>query len=79
LHAGNRQHAARVLGQAPDGYVMTIAEQKRTLDQNSLLWALLTELSKAKPNNRIHTPDTWKLLAMHACGHDGQFEMGLNG
>jgi len=27
----------------------------------------------------MHTPDVWKHLVMHACGHDVQFEIGLDG
>jgi len=79
LHAGNRQHAARVLGQAPNGYVMTIAEPKRTLDQNALMWALITEISKAKLLGIRKTPDDWKALLMHAAGSECQFETGLDG
>ena len=79
LHPGNRQYALRTVSEAPDGYVVTIAEPKRTLDQNALLWALLTELSVQKVAGREATPAAWKLLVMHACGHACQFEIGLNG
>jgi len=79
LHPGNRQHALRTLSDAPDGYVLTVAEPKRTLDQNSLFWALLSELSVRKVAGREATPEAWKLLVMHACGHACQFEIGLNG
>jgi hypothetical protein len=74
-----REFAHKLLAQAPLGYVVTVKPQTRTNEQNDLMWALLTELSKAKPNGREHTPDQWKLLVMHACGHACQFEIGLNG
>lgn len=74
-----REYAQKLLAQAALGEVVTIKPQTRTGEQNALLWALLTDLSKAKPNGREHTPDTWKLLVMHACGHACQFEIGLNG
>ena len=79
--AGDKQRgfALRLVAQAPVGYVVTVKPQTRTHEQNDLMWALLTDLSKAKPNGRQHTPDTWKVLAMHACGHACQFEIGLNG
>ena len=79
--AGDKQRdfAHKLVAQAPLGYVVTVKPQRRTHEQNDLMWALLTELSKAKPNGREHTPDTWKLLVMHACGHACQFEIGLNG
>ena len=31
------------------------------------------------PEGRRHTPEVWKALFMNACGHDVQFETGLNG
>ena len=74
-----RQCARNLVSKAPPGYVVTVKPQRRTSEQNDLMWALLTELSKAKPNGREHTPETWKVLAMHACGHTCQFEIGQNG
>lgn len=74
-----REYAQKLLAQAALGEVVTIKPQTRTGEQNALLWALLTDLSRAKPNGREHTPDAWKLLVMHACGHACQFEIGLNG
>ena len=74
-----RDFAHKLVTQAPLGYVVSVKPQRRTNEQNDLMWALLTELSKAKPNGREHTPDGWKLRVMHACGHACQFEIGLNG
>ena len=74
-----RDFAHRLVAQAPLGYVVSVKPQRRTNEQSNLMWALLTELSKAKPNGREHTPEVWKLLVMHACGHACQFEIGLNG
>ena len=74
-----RDFAHKLVAQAPLGYVVSIKPQRRTNEQSNLMWALLTELSKAKPNGREHTPEVWKLLVMHACGHACQFEIGLNG
>ncbi len=58
---------------------MTIAEETRTDDQNALMWVLLSDLSRAKPDGRRATPETWKCLCMHACGWSVQFEMGIDG
>jgi hypothetical protein len=74
-----RDFAKRLVAQAPLDYVVSVKPQTRTGEQNALFWALLTDLSIAKPNGRTHTPDVWKLLVMHACGHACQFEVGLNG
>lgn len=78
---GDRQraYAHRLVDQAPPGYVVTVAEPKRTLDQNALLHVLVTELSIAKPQGIIKTPDGWKAAIMHAAGFQVQFETGLDG
>src|SRR3569623_1398765 len=34
---------------------------------------------RATPEGRCQTPEVWKALFMHACGHAVQFENGLNG
>lgn len=74
-----RQQAHKLVDAAPLGAVLTIKPAKRTTDQNAMLWQLLSDISRAKPQGRTHTPEVWKALMMHACGHAVQFEMGLNG
>lgn len=71
--------AARMLANAPDGAVVNIRPASRTNDQNAKLWALLSDVSRAKPGGRSLTPDVWKCLFMNACGHAVQFEHGLSG
>lgn len=74
-----RDQAHRLVDAAPVGAVMTIAPAKRSTDQNSRFWAMLSDISRAKPDGRMHTPETWKALFLHAMGHASRFEMGLNG
>lgn len=74
-----RDFAKQLIDEAGADFVVQISEPKRTLSQNSLMWQLLTEISKAKPHGREATPDSWKILFLHACGHACQFEIGLNG
>jgi hypothetical protein len=74
-----RDQAHRLIDAAPVGAVMTIAPAKRTVEQNSRFWAMLSDISQAKPDGRSHTPETWRDLFMHAMGHATRFEMGLNG
>jgi len=74
-----RQTAKDLIDRAPPFAVVTIREAKRTTDQNALMWSLLSEVSRAKPEGRMHTPEVWKALFMNACGHAVQFEVGLNG
>ena len=43
------------------------------------MWALLSDIARAKPEGRRHTAEIWKCLFMAACGHAVQFEQGLDG
>lgn len=77
--AAQRDLAQRMIAAAPQDAVVRIAPQSRTLDQNALLWALLSDVARSKPLGRCHTAEVWKELFCHACGHAVQFETGLNG
>ncbi|GHE82967.1 hypothetical protein GCM10019059_45070 [Camelimonas fluminis] len=74
-----RNLAKAIIDRAPPNAVVSIREANRTSDQNALLWSLLSDISRAKPDGRMHPPEVWKSLFMHACGYAVQFEMGLNG
>jgi len=77
--AAQRDLAQRMIAAAPQDAVVRIAPQSRTLNQNALLWALLSDVARSKPLGRCHTAEVWKELFCHACGHAVQFETGLNG
>ena len=80
LHTqSQRDYAKHMIDVAPVGAVVNVKEAKRTTEQNDKLWAMLSDVSRAKPGGRRHTPEVWKALMMHACGHAVQFEVGLNG
>ena len=74
-----RQLAKRLIDAAPVDAVVNVREAKRTIDQNAKLWAMLSDVSRAKPDGRCHTTEVWKCLFMQACGHEVQFLMGLDG
>lgn len=74
-----RSFAKSLIDRAPAGAVLSIREAKRTEEQNDKMWAMLSDVSRAMPDGRKHTPEVWKALFMHACGHAVQFETGLNG
>ena len=74
----SRQEACRAILQAPAYSFATIKPQKRTDDQNAKLWAMLGDVSRAKPQGRKHIPEVWKCLFMAACGHQVAFETGLD-
>ena len=69
----------RLIDAAPSGAVLTIAEAARTNDQNALMWALLSDVARAKPEGRSMPTETWKCLFMQAAGFSCRFEPGLDG
>ncbi len=77
--AEQRQRAQKLILRAPDGYVVSLSEPKRTAEQNDRMWAMLTDISHQKPMGRAHTPDDWKAIFMNACGWECQFVEGLDG
>lgn len=46
VHATARQRAAQDVQSAPEGWVVTVSEPTRSLDQNAMLWPLLQAISK---------------------------------
>jgi len=80
LHSrADRDRAKRLIDAAPDGYTARLESARRSMEQNDKMWAMLSEISEAKPQDRSHTPEVWKALFMHALGHEARFEIGLNG
>lgn len=74
-----RALAKQLIDRAPPNAVVRISEATRSTEQNAKMHAMLSDISRAKPDGRRHTPEVWKALMMHACGHAVQFEHGLDG
>lgn len=74
-----RELAHKLIDAAPQAAVVNIREASRTLDQNAKLHAMLSDISRAKPEGRKMTPDVWKAVFMQACSHEVAFEIGLDG
>ena len=74
-----RNYAVAQIMAAPDGWIASVKEPTRTLDQNARLWAMLTDLSAQKPMGIVETPEGWKMLVMHAAGFECQHMQGLDG
>lgn len=60
-HQEARRRAIEAVTNAPDGYVVTIKEPTRTLEQNALLWELLHQVSEKVDwyGNKL-TAEEWK-------------------
>lgn len=74
-----RAFAKSLLDSAPAGSVFNVREATRNTDQNAKMWAMLSDVSRAKPDGLTHTTDMWKALFMKSCGHEVQFVLGLDG
>jgi hypothetical protein len=74
----NRAYIAAQVAAAPDGWIVSLREPTRTLEQNARFWAMLTDLSQQKAGGREATPEEWKFLVMNACGFECQFLHSLD-
>lgn len=56
-----RTAAMRYISQAPDGYVFQLREPTRTLEQNSRMWAQLTDIAEqVQWYGETLTAENWK-------------------
>ena len=74
-----REFAKALIDKAPIDAVVKVSAATRSLEANAKMWAMLSDISRAKPEGRMHTPEVWKCLFMNALGHETAFEMGLDG
>lgn len=75
----DRRRAAKWCEKAPDGCRVEFKAEKRSLEQNARLWAMLTDVAiQAQHNGRRYTPDQWKCLFLYACGREVQFIPALD-
>jgi hypothetical protein len=74
-----REFAKSLIDRAPADAVVNIREATRSTDQNAKMWAMLSDVSRAQPEGRRWTTETWKCAFMHALGHQVQFAEALDG
>jgi hypothetical protein len=84
-NAQSRSAACGYINDAPEGYVVTIGEPSRTLDQNAAQWPILQAFSDQLewPINGAFqkiTPDDWKdILTCAFRNEQPRVAMGLTG
>lgn len=71
--------AKALIDRAPVDAVVTVKEGTRTLDQNAKLWAMLSDIARAKPEGRAMSPEMWKAAFMSALGHEIIWQPGIDG
>ncbi len=75
-----RDYAKSLIDKLPPKSTVKINDAPtRTQIQNDKMWAMLSDISKAKPEGREYTTDLWKAVFMNACGYQVQFINGLDG
>ncbi len=75
-----RRRAIEWCKKVPEGTRIEFKQPQRTLEQSSLLWAMLSDIASQKTHaERKYTPDQWKVIMMHACGREVQFIPALDG
>lgn len=77
--AFRREEAKRCIDAAPQMGTVLVKGPTRTLPQNKRFYAMLSDISRAKPGGRTMTPERWKAAIMQSFGHAVQFEMDLEG
>jgi hypothetical protein len=61
-------------------YRFMVEEERRSLEQNNKMWAMLTEVSTQLEHcGRHYSPDQWKAIFMHAWGQQVEFLPSLDG
>lgn len=84
-HDTARRRAVEAVANAPAGYVVTVKEPSRSLDQNAALWPILEEFSRQlvwPVNGRMvkMEPEEWKdVLSAAFRGEQARLAMGLDG
>lgn len=74
-----RARAKQLIEMAPHAAVLNIKAAARTSDQNAKMWAMLSDIARAKPDGRVLTTEVWKALFMNAAGFTCEFEPTLDG
>lgn len=74
VHASARQRAVECVAQAPEGYVVTVQEATRSLDQNAALHAAISDIARQLEwhGERMDLEDWKRLLTAAWCRAERQ-------
>lgn len=76
----DRDRAARLIDCAPAGTRVEFKASRRTVDQNSRMWAMLTEVSRQLEwHGQKLRPDDWKILFLDALKRETRAVPNLDG
>jgi hypothetical protein len=79
-----RQAAIEAVKSAPEHYIVEIKPRSRSLDQNAMLWRLLTIASKSVPwtvngVETMLTPEDWKDIFTASLHQENRIAKGIRG
>lgn len=74
-----RALAHSLIDAAPERTVVKLEAEKRTLDQNARMWAMLSDIARARCEGRSWPPEIWKSAFMSALGHEVMWQPGIDG
>lgn len=78
--SADRERASRLIAAVPAGARVSVKGARRSLDQNSKLWAMLTEVSVQLSWHRQKLrPDDWKLIFMDALKRELRIVPNIDG
>lgn len=76
----DRDRAARWAQQVPDGTRIEFKASKRSLPQNSRMWAMLTDVARQLPWHGVKLrPDDWKLIFLDSLKRELRVVPNLDG
>lgn len=73
-----RAIAKQLIDAAPDRAIVNIRPETRSNEQNAKMWAMLSDIARAKPQGRDMPTDRWKCLFMDAAGIKADWEPGID-
>jgi len=81
LHSqADRIKAVNIIAAAPDGARVEVKTDRRSLDQNSKMWAGLTDIAtQVMWQGKRLRPDDWKILFLDALKRETQVVPNLDG
>jgi len=75
-----RENAINEIREAKDDSRVEIKAPVRSLDQNSKMWAMLTDISQQlELKGEKYPPEDWKTLILHEMGKETRFIPSLDG
>ncbi len=76
----DRVRAINTIAAAPAGTRVDVKAERRSLDQNSRMWAMLTDIAQQLPwHGQKLRPDDWKLLFLDALKRETKTLPNLEG